>query len=406
MNTKLERTNKLLPWYLGLSDDLIFFAIINTIWLVEIKNFNPFQVTLLTTISSMFCIVLQIPLLRIIKKIGNAKSIQIGSFILLLSSILLTFSERYIWFIIAMILYELSFIFKNMGDILLKNNLNYLNHSSEFLFAKTKANTIYAVLTAIIALLSGYIFHLNSYLPMILGISVCILTFMMSLFLFDITDKRNSKGEIGFSNKQKFQLPDSKRFSLIMLFLYGLFYGIVVVGQRNGQLLIQFNLKEFLDLETVATVMGIIIFISRICRISSNFVFLKLYQKYHDKVITILSLELLFSFLFLLLGSYLNGLFWLKVVIMTFGFSLILEVRAPIKTYMQNLTLNSFTEDHHQNMITYLGFFRKIGTILCGGLISCVLSRFSINIAIFVLLLGGIITIVLSFLLEIEIKKR
>lgn len=398
MKQKLEKTTKLLPWYLGLSDDLIFFAIINTIWLIEIKHFSITQVTMLTTVSNLFYLLFQIPILKIIQKIGNVKSVQLGTFLLLLSSILLTVMNQYIWFMIATILYELSFVFKNMGDVLLRNNLHYLDQSKEFLILKTKANTIYAVATAFVALFCGFIFKLNVSLPMILGTSICLLTFIMTLFLQECIKEES---HISLTEKPTGKkLPQKVTLAFLILVLYGIFYGIVVIGQRNAQTLIQFQLKETLDFEQVTTIMGIIIFLSRICRITSNFLFLKLYNVYKNKVITILSAELFASFFFLLLGYYLDVSLFFKIILMTIGFSFILEVRSPIKTYMQNLILEEFKQHYHQSMITYLEFCRKIGTVLFGAFISYLLSKNTIDISIIALLVGSFFILLSSYSLR------
>ncbi len=80
MKQELKRVSRIYPWYSGLSGDLMFYIAISSIWLTEVKDFSAFQVTLLTTVSSLFGIILQIPILRIIKKIGNTTSIRVGSF--------------------------------------------------------------------------------------------------------------------------------------------------------------------------------------------------------------------------------------------------------------------------------------------------------------------------------------
>ena len=54
-------------------------------------------------------ILLQVPLLKIIHKIGNTKSVKLGSFLLLLSSILLTFGKSYIIIATGKIFYEILY---------------------------------------------------------------------------------------------------------------------------------------------------------------------------------------------------------------------------------------------------------------------------------------------------------
>ena len=73
---KMAKFNRIFPWYAGLSDDLLFWAAIDTLFLTVVKDFNASQIVSLTTVSLITCIVLQVPLLKIIKKIGNTNSVR------------------------------------------------------------------------------------------------------------------------------------------------------------------------------------------------------------------------------------------------------------------------------------------------------------------------------------------
>ena len=97
MEKKLNSINKIFPWFSGLSADLVFYIAINTIWLTNVKGLSAAQITFLTTIASLFAIGFQMPALAIMKKLGNTISMRIGTFLLLISSVMLTFSTKYIF---------------------------------------------------------------------------------------------------------------------------------------------------------------------------------------------------------------------------------------------------------------------------------------------------------------------
>ena len=397
MKQELKRVSRIYPWYSGLSGDLMFYIAISSIWLTEVKDFSAFQVTLLTTVSSLFGIILQIPILRIIKKIGNTTSIRVGSFFLLLSSILITFCTKYNWFIIAMVIYETAFLFKNMGDILIKNNMKYLEKGKEFVKLRSKTNTIYAVVTAIIALIIGGLFNIFEYLPMLLCILNCLICFLLSFYIFDIAD---IKGETIVEKKETNKIGKTmlitNKLVLAIMILYGVFYGVVYIGQHNSQLLIQFELKEYMTIQNVATYLGIIIFISRIARIIANISYPSLYKKLKNKVIYILSFSLGIAFIFVLVGFYLCNTVVLKFLIMTIGFSLILMVRDPIKLYMQNLILDKFDSNYHQTLFAYLTMFRKIGQCIFGAIVSCLLIKLDLQYVVWMLLCISVVNIFFS----------
>ena len=123
---KLKIFNKIYPWFAGLSSDLLFWVAIDTLFLTVVKNFTASQIVSLTSISMIINILLQVPLLKVIHKIWNTKSVRLGSFLLLISSIFLTFGRNYLTIVIGKIFYEIAFTFQNMINTVLKNNLELL----------------------------------------------------------------------------------------------------------------------------------------------------------------------------------------------------------------------------------------------------------------------------------------
>lgn len=155
--------------------------------------------------SLISCILLQMPLLKIIKKIGNTNLIKLGSLLLLISSILLTFGLNYIVLVLGKVLYEIAFTFQNMANAILKNNLELQGRDEEYIKVKTKSNTIYATATMIIAFISSPMFNINNYLSMFSCILFCIICFVLSFSIID------------FSNYDKIKTEEIKMIILFIL---------------------------------------------------------------------------------------------------------------------------------------------------------------------------------------------
>lgn len=68
VNKKVKLSNKIYPYLVGMSDDLLFWAAINTIFLTTVKLFSASQISLLSAISSLVAILSQNIVLKIIKK--------------------------------------------------------------------------------------------------------------------------------------------------------------------------------------------------------------------------------------------------------------------------------------------------------------------------------------------------
>ena len=58
MIEKIKRSNRIYPIYYGMSSDLVFWIAINTLFLSTIKKLNAFEISSLTTISTISAILL------------------------------------------------------------------------------------------------------------------------------------------------------------------------------------------------------------------------------------------------------------------------------------------------------------------------------------------------------------
>ena len=109
---KVMLSTSILPYFIGISDDLMFFIAINSLFFTVVKGLSTAEFSFLTTISSLSYILLQIPFLKIIQKIGNIKAIRLGTWMLLISSILMTFGNNYAIIMIGNIIYNIFSIQK------------------------------------------------------------------------------------------------------------------------------------------------------------------------------------------------------------------------------------------------------------------------------------------------------
>lgn len=387
---------KVIPWFMGFSNDLMFYIAINTIFLTTVKNLTAAQISLCTTIPCLSYIILQKLFLKIIKKLGNAKSVRIGTFMLLLGSIIITFAKSYWIIMIGQILYTTSFIFKSMDNVMLKNNLTFLNKKDEYIKYKNKSSIIYSTVTTIIALFTGYLFNINYYLPMYLCIVVCILNVFISFKLTDENEKSNKEIE-NIDTKEK--LKFNKLILLIML-SYGLFYAIIGRGQANTKLIIQYELGEYFDIGLTAIYFSYILVMSRVSRILSNIAFYKIYDKVKDKISYYLSILCGLAFVCVILGK-LNTQMGLKFTLMTIGFCIILGIRDVFGTYMQDLLLKKTKPEQQQSGIAFLGLSRKIVETVISFIISLMLLKVELLYVIIALLVLAFI----SFIVNLKLYK-
>ena len=390
---KMTKFNKIFPWYSGLSGDLLFWVAIDTLFLTVVKKFSASQIVSLTTVSLITCIALQVPLLNIIKKIGNTNSVKLGSMLLLISSLLLTFGQNYLVIALGKVIYEIAFTFQNMSNAVLKNNLELQNRNNEYIKVKTKSNTIYATVTMIISFIASLMFNLNNYLPMFGCITFCLICFILSFYIVDYSKYNKIKKEIKIKSKTKINYT---KLIIVLIVSYGLFYPIVNSGQSNGKLFIQQELLLNFDVEKTALIIGTILCISRIVRVISNMAFNKIHSKYKEKVGVILPVLLSISIVLMILGSFIRNFIVLKFGIMSLGYIIILFIRDPFKVYMQDLALRNVEKEEQQSLLTTMDFSRKVVRAIMSLSFTMILVNNPMITVITILLILSIIEILVS----------
>ena len=114
-NEKIKRSIKIYPIFTAFTGDLIFFVPIDTLFLTLVKGLSASQITAMTMISLLICIIFQKVILKIVKKIGNVKSIRLGIGLILISSLFLTFGKNFAIILMYNFISEIGFMLLNMS---------------------------------------------------------------------------------------------------------------------------------------------------------------------------------------------------------------------------------------------------------------------------------------------------
>lgn len=383
IDKRINFSNKIYPLFYGLSSDLIFFVAINTLFLTTVKGLTPSEINSTAMIGVFVSLFFYLQSYKIIKKIGNLNSIKLGTLLILISSILFTFSTKYIFFVLAEILYEVSFVFKSVDTVILNNNLMYQNREKEFVKIKSQATTIYSVATLIASLVAGFLFNLNPYIPMIICILICVSNYGLAHFIYEIKDNEEKK----ISNKKE---KMNLKFGILVILIYGLLYGTVVVVQTNDKIYMQYKLQEFLNIDYVAIMISIALFLSRISRLLINIFFIKIYNKLEYKILYLINGTLIFSILLFVLGDILPYPL-IGFIMMVIGFLLLLTLRDPIETILSNILLKNTKKDNKEQAMLYFQFCRRLIVFLISLLATLVLARYKLIYLYVIILIATIL---------------
>lgn len=387
---KINRTIKLFPILNSFTGDMIFFVPIDTLFLTLTKGLTASQITAMTMVSLIVCILLQKFILKISKKIGNCNSVKLGILLLLISSIILTFGKSFILILLHRSIFEIAFMFLNMDRIILKNDLNAINKDDEYYTIRNKAKIMYALITMFAAMVSGYLFNYNNYLPMYLSIIIYIIMFILSFLYYE------NVGE--FSNTNKRNSSKMKMNSIIFLVIISnaLFYSIVKMGQNNSKLFMQYDFQKYLSIEAVTYYITTIVLISRVVRLIGNAIFGKIYLKIKDKMSIVLSVALSMAFFLLIVGHFVNIQFIYKVIIMASGFFLILGTRDSFQVYIEDIALQISNKEEQQKVMIDIEIYRKIGTLILSAIFTLLLMKYEMIVIEVILFTLAVIEILIN----------
>ena len=391
IDKKIKISNKIYPYISGLSDDLLFWAAINTIFLTTVKMLSASQVSLLSAIAGLVTILSQSVILRIIKRIGNIKSVRLGLLMLLIGATLITFGNNFSIIMIGVIFYNVAFLFKGMDSIILRRNLKYLKSEDNFIRIQNRSSLIYAISTMICSFIAGYIFNISNYLPMILCIVICFLNIVFSSLLYEV----ESEEEI---NQYKSKAFKWTKVLFLIVIVYGLLYGTLETAQENGKIFMQYFMQKHESLEKTAIFLSIIIAFSRISRVISDLLFNKIYNKLKNKFIILLNVILILALSFILAGSFVYSK-TVAMIIMGLGFCMVLWARDPIMNFLKNALLNNCSKENQQTAMLKFNLSRRIVRCILATLVSLILLK--VDVFYIMILFLVLVLIYLNIILKL-----
>lgn len=402
--SKIKGNIKSYPLFYAFSADLVFFVPIDTLFLTLVKGLSASQISTMTMVGLLVCILLQKIIVNLIQKLGNANSVKLGTFMLLSSSIIVTFGTSFTAMVVHMIVKELAFMFWNMTSILLKNNLIFMKKENQYYTIRNKAKVMYGIITMLTALISGYLFNINKYIPLYISIIIYFILFIMSLnFCEAKIDENTTKEENNISTSNKNVKITSAIFLIILS--NAMFFSIIKLGQSNSKLFMQYDFQKVLSTEMVTYYITTIVLLSRIARIFGNIFFGKLYLKIKDKMSIVLTFLEFIAFLFLILGHFIQFNFLFKVVLMSLGFFLILAIRDSFQVYIEDVALKITKKEEQQKIMIDIEVYRKIGQLLLSGTFALILIKYELIVIEVILLILSIVEIVLNKKMYNKLEK-
>lgn len=338
-NIKERRENiSRFPLYKMLSWDLLFYYAIIFLFLTEVKKISPSMVFLSEALYTIFKIIFTIPSSRMIERIGKRNSLILANSSIAISIAILLLSKKFIHIIIFQFFSALGYVIKGNceSNILYDSIIDTAKRGKLFAKIDGQATSLYFYTNAVTAIVSGFLYVVNPYIPIFLCLVVCLIsTFLSTRFnevrkLEPISRKRYIREvKVSFINILK-----SPRLRNLIIF-GGLFYGfLAALVTLRSSLLKDIGLPD----QYFGLIFAILEIISGIATKNQE----KIHNRYRNKTLTFLSIPVTVSCILIGIIAKIPLQFILTVVLLLGLYIIQYTMKGPfyilIKKYLNNFT--------------------------------------------------------------------
>ncbi len=400
-NIRDKKNNaRLYPVYKMFSWDLIFYYAISFVFLVQTKNLSIAQVMFTDALYPIFKMILQIPALTIIDKIGKKKSIILGNLLLAMFLICLMLSTSIVHVALAYIISAFAFSIKNVAESnLLYDSVTQRKGKGMFTKIDELGSRNYYYLDGITSMFTGVLFVVNGYLPMIVSlffvvISIALSTSFKEIYKIDKDKTKTLKTRIleygeELSTTFKF-IVQSKRLQAIMVFIV-FFEGIVYIS---------YTLREGLLSEMNVCDEWFAIIISTLTIVSGLFVSLQniIHTKLKNRALTFMSIVYIFTFIAIGLVCTLINNWWIALIVSLLIFGIQYAIQGPYYTLTTKYLKSFATPKMRTKIDSTFSLIKSISQFVMAMIASCLLSKTTPKVSF--LILGLSFLVLLVFILQ------
>lgn len=247
---KRKQNMKIYSLYRAISCDLIFYYAIEFLFLTQVKQISPSDIVLSGAFYSIFMIIFQIPASIIIDKIGTKRCTILANIFNIIFVILIMGCGNLGMLILAQFISAICFSLKDISDkALIQYSIPETTKQGE-IFSKLegKGAKDYYLLNAVTYVLSGFLYIVNPYIPIIGSLCFTVLATFMSLGFEEVEEEKREKQD---TKKYMTDLWEGVKFiaksqRLRSLFLYsGISWGVFcLMGTYRSSLLVDIGTPE------------------------------------------------------------------------------------------------------------------------------------------------------------------
>lgn len=401
INTQKRKQNmKIYSMYRAISMDLIFFYAIDFLFLTQVKNISASDVVLKTSFYALFMVILQIPANILIDKMGTRRCTILANIFNTIYLLMIIFAIDLKTLIIAEFFSALCFSIKDISDTTLLNMSIPETDKKGEIFSKIegRGNKNYYYINAITSVLSGFLYTVNPYIPVIGATIIAAIATVLSVGFQEIenpnqiAEKKNisiDKYIIDLKNSFKFIIKSNRLRSLLIY--SGIMWGTFCLANTYRTSLLE-------EIEIPATWIAIIAAIIDIASGIGSKKQLKIHKMFKNKSLSVLAFTTaIMIWLSGIIGN--SNLLPNSIMILVTIFYIILNANKGIFGVLMTRYLSNFTNSNILPKIYSVNSIsRNFFRMIIGFLGSYILSI--TNTANSLILTGIIFTIVVLSLIS------
>lgn len=386
---KENKNLKLFPKYRKISRDFLFFYTINILFLTQIKKIDISAVVLVDTFYSFFVVLAQVPVTMLIEKIGRKKSIILGNILNAVYLFLVITATNLVNLIIAEITSAIGFSLKDIAEhAILNESIESVKEEKSKIFAKAQGKAIsgYYILSAISMVLSGFLYEINGYIPIIISLIITIIALIMSTRLEEPQKTVKEKEECGSLKEAIKFVLSSNRFKSLLLFS-GIFYGIFTV-------LATYEVSLLEELNISSKYIGIIFALLNIVSAFSSSAQKRFQEKFKNRALSVLGICLTLSCMISGIISYAK-LPIIPTMIIIIVLYMIKYMTVGLYNVLYINYLSNFTNSKIDTKIFALNsFFGAIASIILGIVAAILVDKMPTDKSMIIFGIGTFIIII------------
>lgn len=387
---------KIFPIYKAVSWDLLFFYVILFLFLTQVKEINAADVLLAEAVYPILKFLFLIPLSVFIEKFGKRKSLIFANIINGISVICFMISSNLIHLIIAQFFSAIAFVIKGVAEtnILYDSLPKDEKRGSRFSKIDGQGGAGYFYLDAISSAISGFLYVVNPYIPLVLSAIGCLVsTFLASKFV-EVESESSEKistrkyiKELKSSFRNALQSDRLKYLLVYGAILSGVFSSIVSL--RSGSLQ-EIGVPE----QYFGIIFGIMGLVSGIASRNQG----RFHNKFHNKTLAMLALPTTISCILIGLVITLELPYALTLIMVILLFTVQFIAKGPFYTLIRRYLNNFTTASLRGKISSYYNLIESLARSLI-SLFASLLLRY-IDSAGTICIIGCVLTIILILLTD------